>query len=105
DPEVEVLLPEREIEVERPHVVLVHGLRRLGIADLEATHQPEDGVPRHEVGDRPVDRHGHDEGQSVDEKLSEEVAAHRLSSMTTAAPVSGGGGIVLVTSRAAPSQP
>ena len=76
DPEVPVLLPQRQVEIERALVVGVHLVRHLRILDLDPAHQRVHGVARHQVRDRPVDAHGDHEGQCVDDHLSQEIARH-----------------------------
>ena len=82
DPEVPVLLPERQVEVERPHVVVVELLGDLRVLDLDPAHERQHRVARHQVRDRPVDRHRDDERHAVDEELPDEVAQHAISSLT-----------------------
>ena len=81
-PEVVVLLPQRQIEIEGPHVVVIDVGRDLRILDLQPPHQRQHRIPRHQMRDRPVDRHRHHERQRVDEQLPQEVTSHRVSSLT-----------------------
>jgi hypothetical protein len=68
-PEVEVLLPDRDVESERLRVVALERLLGARLR-LHPREQALDRVARHEPGDRPVDRHRNDEGDEVDEALA-----------------------------------
>ncbi len=78
-PEVEVLLPQRDVEAERLRVVAGQDRLRARLG-LHPREELLDRVARHEARDRPVDRHRDPEGDEVDADLPCQVSGHRVSS-------------------------
>ncbi len=74
-PEIQVLLPERDVQTEGFDVVTAEDFHGLRTAPDAGNHNG-DRVARHKAGNQPVYGHSNEEGEQVDEDFSSQVSSH-----------------------------
>jgi hypothetical protein len=81
-PEVEILLPEREIQSEQMREIVVHLLdSRSTAARRDPRQHIPDRITGHEARDHPINGHRKKKGKQINEYLSPEVPFHANSSL------------------------